>query len=679
VPDRNSVTGEPEGSAPGIAARAASPIERVLVCVNEQAASAGLLHYGQRLASQRDARWTAIYVETARHRRLTESERDRVADCLRLAEKLGGDAMTLPGDRVADELLAFARENGVTQIVIGKSRPRHWFELWRPRVARTLARRARDIALHAVSADEAGLPPVAASTVATAAPSRHFDPLPYVVSIGLLALLTALGCIFRDYLKLTEVALIYLTLVLITAARFGLLPSLVLSALSMLAFDFFWVPPVYTWDIDDPRDWFVLLVLVAVAMCTSYLTARTGAQMMVARRHAKTTAELYSFSRRLSAISRLDLLLNTSAYQIGTMLRARVVILLSEGGRLVPRAAYRGPGPLGETELAAASWVWHNDRPAGHGADTLGGGSWLFLPLRTPRGMVAVLGIDRELPNSLLTPEERRLLDALADQAAVAVERVSLAAEIDETRVLRETERLRSALLTSISHDLRTPLASVLGALADLRREETLADPEARQELLDTAQEEAERLNRFVGNLLDITRLEAGALEIKGDMVDLVDVVGSAVRRARKLLGERRIKIELPDDLPMVRLDFVLFEHVLFNLLDNAAKYSPPASTVGIRASRSDQRIALEITDEGSGVPADDLERIFDKFYRLKAADRQRAGTGLGLAICRGFVDAQGGAIKAGNRSDRSGAVFTITLPVDSDAVAAPPEPAATP
>ena len=404
------------------------------------------MHYGQRLAGQRDARWTAIYVETARHRRFTESERDRIADCLRLAEKLGGDAMTLPGDRVADEILAFARENGVTQIVIGKSRPAHWFDLWRPRLARTLARRARDIGLHVVSAEEAGLPPVAASKVATAAPPRSFDPLPYVVSIGLLALLTALGCIFRDYLKLTEVALIYLTLVLFTATRFGLLPSLVLSALSMLAFDFFWVPPVYTWDIDDPRDWFVLLVLVAAATCTSYLTARTGAQMMVARRHAKTTAELYSFSRRLSAITRLDLLLDTSAYQISMMLRARVVILLSEEGRLVVRAAYRSPSRLGEAELAAASWVWHNDRPAGHGAGMLAGGSWLFLPLRTPRGMVAVLGIGREPPNALLTPDERRLLDALADQAAVAIERISLAAEIDETRVLRETERLRSAL-----------------------------------------------------------------------------------------------------------------------------------------------------------------------------------------------------------------------------------------
>jgi len=302
----------------------------------------------------------------------------------------------------------------------------------------------------------------------------------------------------------------------------------------------------------------------------------------------------------------------------------------------------------------------------------LAGEAWLFLPLRTPRGVGAVLGITRDPPNPLLTPDERRLLDALADQAAVAIERIALTAEIDETRVLRETERLRSALLTSISHDLRTPLASVLAALSSLRREDGEQDPEARQELLETAQEEAERLNRFVGNLLDITRLEGDALVVKRDMVDLADVVGSAMRRVRKLLAGRSVKIDIADDLPMVRLDFVLFEQVLFNLLDNAAKYSPPASTVSIRAIRSGDSIALQIADEGSGIPAQDLERVFDKFYRLKSSDRQRAGTGLGLAICRGFIEAQGGTIGASNRKGQPGTVFTITLPLEHDTTPAP-------
>lgn len=666
------MTAEPERSGRGAAATAAPTAEHVLVCVSEHPASASLLRYGQRLASRHNGQWTAIHVETGRHRRLSEGERDRIAGFLRLAERLGGNAITLPGGDVAEEILTFARDNDVTQIVVGKFKQRRWSDRLRRSIVRRLGRKAGNIAVHLVPEQEGDSLPAADATVATAAPARPFDPVPYLVSLGILAIVTALSNAFRAYLDVSEVALAYITLVLLAAARFGLMPALVLSATAMLAFDFFWLPPIYTFYIEDNRDWATLLFLLVVFLITSNLTARITAQMLAARSHARTTAELYSFSRRLSAIANLDVLLHATANQVGAMLRSKIVILMPEAGRLVPRAGHPSQGQLGEADLAAATWAWHNDRPAGHGADMLGGGEWLFLPLRTPGGSVAVLGVARDAPRSLLTPDERRLLDALAGQAAVAIERIALAAEIDETRVLRETERLRSALLTSISHDLRTPLASVIGALASLRRDETLDDPAARKELLDTAQEEAERLNRFVGNLLDITRLEAGVLDIKRDAVDLADVVGSAVRRARKLLGERRVKIDIADDLPMVRLDFVLFEQVLFNLLDNAAKYSPPASTVGIWARRSDHSIALQITDEGQGIPADHLERIFDKFYRLKASDRQRAGTGLGLAICRGFVEAQGGTIKAGNRKERPGAVFTITLPVESDALAAP-------
>jgi two-component system, OmpR family, sensor histidine kinase KdpD len=673
TPESGAVAGDDQPSSrPPMKAPPAAIPEHVLVCVSGHPAGAGLVHHARQLADRLEAKLTAIYIEAPRHRHLDEDKRDRIADCLRLAEKLDGDALTLPGGRIAEDILAYARENDVTQIVVGKFKPTRWFDRLRRSVTGALARKAGKIGVHIVAEESAGSPPAVAQTVATAAPARILDPVPYVVSIGLLVIATALSDAFRPYVRPSEVALGYLTLVLITAARFGLIPSLVLSALAMLAFDFFWLPPIYTLNIDDPRDWIALGFLVVVAVITSNLTAWTGAQMLVARSHARTTAELYSFSRRLSAIATLDVLLHAIAYQIGTILHARVVVLLPEGGRLATQAGHPSQTNLDEADLAAATWAWHNDRPAGHGAAMLGGGERLFLPLRTPRGGVAVLGIARDAPRSLLTPEERRLLDALADQAAVAIERITLAAEIDETKVLRETERLRSALLTSISHDLRTPLASVLAALGSLRRDDTIEDPEARNELLDTAQEEAERLNRFLGNLLDITRLEAGALEIKRDAVDLADIIGSAVRRARKLLGARTIKVDVADDLPMVKLDFVLFEHVLFNLLDNAAKYSPPGSTVSIQAALVENAIALRIGDEGAGIPAEDLERVFDKFYRLKTSDRQRAGTGLGLAICRGFVEAQGGTIAASNRKGRPGCVFTITLPVESDAVVAP-------
>jgi two-component system sensor histidine kinase KdpD len=264
----------------------------------------------------------------------------------------------------------------------------------------------------------------------------------------------------------------------------------------------------------------------------------------------------------------------------------------------------------------------------------------------------------------LLTPDERRLLDALADQAAVAIERVSLARGLAEARVLAETERLRAALLTSISHDLRTPLASIIGTATSLRSYVDKYDVRERDELLATLQDEAERLNRFVGNLLDMTRLESGPIDLKVDLADIAEIVGAALERAGSVLTRHQIKVDIAPDLPIVRLDAILFEQVLFNLLDNAAKYSPPGSRVDVRVRQHGETIAIQVVDEGPGIPPGDLERIFDKFYRVQAQDRRRAGTGLGLAICRGFVEAQGGRIEASNRQDRSGAVLTVYIAV---------------
>ena len=275
-----------------------------------------------------------------------------------------------------------------------------------------------------------------------------------------------------------------------------------------------------------------------------------------------------------------------------------------------------------------------------------------------------MIGIDRDEPGPLLTPDERRLLDALADQAAVAIERVSLARGLAEARVLAETERLRAALLTSISHDLRTPLASILGAVSSLRSFPQRYTPAEREELLATLQDEAERLNRFVSNLLDMTRLESGAIELKLELIDVAEIVGAALQRAGNVLAGHRVEVNIEPSLPMLRLDAVLFEQVLFNLLDNAAKYSPSGSRIDIRATRDGELVEIEVVDEGLGIPPADLERVFDKFYRVQAQDRRRAGTGLGLAICRGFVEALGGWIVARNRRDRSGAVLTIRMPV---------------
>ncbi|MDE1940088.1 MAG: GAF domain-containing protein, partial [Alphaproteobacteria bacterium] len=343
-------------------------------------------------------------------------------------------------------------------------------------------------------------------------------------------------------------------------------------------------------------------------------------------------------------------------------------ILLPQDGSLSVRAGYPPEDVLDEADVAAAKWVWEHATPAGRGADSLPGAKRLYLPMRTGRGTVGVIGLDSAKPGPLLSPDQRRLFDALADQAALAIERVQLAEDVERTRLTSETEKLRAALLTSISHDLRTPLSVILGAASSLKSQEGTLAPTAHRELVGTIEEEAERLNRFIANLLDMTRLESGAVRPKFDLVDLGDIIGSALRRAGRVLDGHNVSLSLEPGLPLLRLDPVLFEQVLFNLLDNAGKYAPQGSRVDIRATAQPGQVRLDILDEGNGIPAEDLERIFDKFYRVQAADRKRAGTGLGLAISRGFVEAMGGTVTASNRTDRSGAIFTVTLPIPAEA-----------
>jgi two-component system sensor histidine kinase KdpD len=296
----------------------------------------------------------------------------------------------------------------------------------------------------------------------------------------------------------------------------------------------------------------------------------------------------------------------------------------------------------------------------------LPGAKRLFLPMRTGRGAIGVVGIDSDRQGPLLTPDERRLLHALIDQGALAIERVNLVHDMEEVKRTVETDRLRSALLTSISHDLKTPLASILGAAGALRDLSSVVSEAEKLDLLATVIDESERLNRFIANLLDMTKLEFGAIAPNASRHDLGEIVGSALRRAGKILAQHGVEMALAADLPMLDLDAVLFEQALFNLLDNAAKYSQPGTTIRIQGWREQATVYLQILDEGQGIPAADLEHIFDKFYRVQKGDHVRAGTGLGLAISRGFVEAMHGKLVATNRTDRTGAVFTISLPVSS-------------
>jgi two-component system, OmpR family, sensor histidine kinase KdpD len=492
------------------------------------------------------------------------------------------------------------------------------------------------------------------------------DLVSCLLSLGIVGLVTVLGVAVRPIVELTIITLLYVTAVLVTAVAFGLIPSLLAALISVLALDFFFLQPLYSLSVARPEDVISLLFFSIVAVVTSGLASRLREQMLLARSRAKTTADLYAFSRKLAGIVTLDDLLATTADQVGSMLGASVVMLIAEGEQLTPRARHPPDARIDESEIEAVRSAWENKRPVGREPLAVPASSWLFIPLSTARGAVGVLAATRSPSGSPITPDDQRLLNALAELAGVAIERQFLAEEIDQARLVSESEQLRSALLTSIAHDLKTPVTAVLGALSGLRGDYERFDPDTRNDLLDIAEGETERLERFVGGLLDMTRLEAGALEIRREPVDLADVIASAVRRAQRVLGPRTVKIDLAPDLPMLQLDFVLFEQVLYNLLDNAAKYSPAASTVYVKGARCCASVVLSIIDEGIGIPDDDLERIFDKFYRGRTGGFDQRGTGLGLAICRGFVEALGGTITASNQTDRSGSIFALKMPTDS-------------
>ena len=640
--------------------------DRLLVCVSEDPRAAGLVRYTKRLADRLHAPWTALYVETKRSLQLTEEERDRIADTLRLAQALGGEQVTIPGGdrRIADDVIGFAQANNITQVIVGKSSRSRWFELLNGSVVRDLLRACGNISVHVIAGEEVAGETVPKKTVRTAERQEPSDPKPYI--FALLAVGTAVGVsdLLWPWIGVQNTDLVFLTAVVAIAVRFGLWPSLLASVVSALCYNFFFTEPYYTFSIADPRNVIAVVFFTIVAIVVSNVAARARTLAVTAMARARTTEALYVFSRKLAGVGTLDDLLWATAYQTALMLKVRVVLLLPENGSIAVKAGYPPEDILDEADLAAAKWAWEHNRPAGRGSDTLPGAKRLFLPMRTGRGAIGVVGIDSDKPGPLLTPDQRRLLDALIDQAALAIERVHLVDDLDQAKRRAEADRLRSALLTSISHDLKTPLAAILGAAGTLRGFTRELDDQGRVDLLSTIIEESERLNRFIANLLDMTRLEAGSIKPNMARHDIGEIVGTALERASKILADHKVEIEIAPDLPMLELDPVLFEQVLFNLLDNAAKYAPPETTVRIRAWEEANTVKLQVLDEGGGISPDEIERVFEKFHRAYKGDRVRAGTGLGLAISRGFIEAMGGTIDAANRSDRPGAVFTINLPV---------------
>jgi two-component system sensor histidine kinase KdpD len=637
--------------------------ERILVCIGPDEDALAVVRAGRRLADQLHAPWTALYVEMPGHYRLGEQARTRIAEALRLAEQLEGEATTVPARDLVEELLQYASGRNVTQIVIGYRRPGLLRRLFGRSLVEALLRQSKGVAVHVVS-----LPTAQHRwSLQKLLPTGEWQS--YLWSALYVAGAVALGMGAEWVFPLPTPQPFFFLAVLLAAVRHGLVVSVFASALSFAAYNFFFINPRYTFTIAQPHEVVGLFLFLIVAVLVSGLAARSRDQAEDARRRMRTQSALYDFSRKLATTIGLDDVLWAASYQMAAAVHGKCVVLLPDGEDLYQAASYPPGEELDASDLTASRWAWQRGEPAGHGSSTLPTVTWRFEALKTSRGTVGVVGLRGADGPLTLESDTTRAVSALIDQTAVAIERANLDEEMSEARVVAASEKLRHALLSSISHDLRTPLASITGAVTSLKSYGDTYDQATRADLLDTIDEEADRLNRFVGNLLDMIRLEAGMLAPKRDWVAIDDLLASAASRARRHVGGRNLVIQATPGLPLLQLDFVLMEQVLFNLIDNAAKYSPESSTIRLAARIDQQRLVIEVTDSGKGIPAADLERVFDKFHRVAGGDRQAAGTGLGLAICRGIVEAHGGQIRAVSpTTEGNGTAMVISLPLPAAA-----------
>ena len=628
--------------------------ERVMVCIDSREDAARLVRVSKRAADRRGASWMAVTVETPQAYALSEAEKDRLDEAMRIAARLGGEIVTLYGDDVVDTILACARERNVTQIVVGRARKGRW-SLGKA-VSERLIACAGQINVLVVGGGDASQAKLARRREASGV-------LPLLFGVVATALASGIGyAIYGTGLPLANISLAYLMAVLVTAMRAGLKPAILTSILSFFAFNFLFTEPRFTFAITDTQNILTVAFFLVVAVIVSKMAARLREQITTTRENARRTTNLYEFGRKISAAVTLDDVLWAVVHHVATTIHAKSLVLMPGAQGLAISAGYPPEDELDEKSAAAAEWTWTHGKIAGRGSSTLPAADWLFIPISTARGPMGVLGVQMAEGGEVPTSDQMRLLETLADQAAVAIERTTLVTDIEAAKVATERERLRAALLSSLSHDLRTPLVSILGASSSLLSYGDALNQANRKDLAQTIQDEAERLNRFVQNLLDMTRLGAGALQPRADWADLHDIVRAAVQRAERLAQFHTLRIDIATDMPLVWVDAVLMEQVFFNLIDNACKYAPPGSTVKIWAHARPNHISIEVVDQGPGIPLEDWDKVFEMFYRVQQTDSQ-SGTGLGLAICRGIVEAHGGTIRIAAGINEVGTAVVIHLP----------------
>lgn len=642
---------------------------KVMVCLSGSPFSAQLIRAANRLATGLRSEWIAVHIEAEKMDFPTgDKERDSIAKNMRLAEDLGAKTMTVIGKNITDEMLSLARKQNITAIVIGKPKHRKLVDFFRGSIVDNIIRNCGDINVYVVQGkDETGEGFAGEKIKRTESVLTYWQVF---FSIGMVFFITVFGWCLKDELQVINIAFLYILPVLFSAIWWGRWASYLCAVMGMLALDFYFIEPIMTFSIGDVRYIWSLIIFLLLSALIGGRTDELKKESRQARQQEKSTRALYEFSRDIVAVTDREIIAASLARQAGETIERKVSVLLAnEKMRIKHEFSYdpekgivnKNPEKmlLSDAEVAVATWAYKNKQPAGCSTDTLPGGKYMYVPIYSQTEVYAVLGIDLE--RETLTPAEFRLVNAWVRLAAVAMERVLLADKAHRADMLIETDKLRSALFNSISHELKTPLAAILGSVSTLLENDAYYKKEDRLELLLNIKDGSLRMERLIANLLDTARMESGMMKLKLDWCDLEDIVGTALRRMQGLLKYHPLRVEIEPKLPFIKGDCVLLEQVIVNLIDNAIKYSEPQSEIRICLKKTSDCVEIAVIDEGVGVPQSDLDKIFSKFYRV-GQPKKVSGTGLGLSICKGIIEAHKGKIFASNRSG-GGTMIQITLP----------------
>ena len=634
--------------------------ETIMVCVNMKPRGPRLIRAARQMATNLHAKCIAVYVQVPRHLRLPQADRDRLVQTLRLAEQLGAETVTLTGERVAQELLNYARSRNATKLIVGKPVRSLWKEWLFGSVVSELVHQSGDIDIYVITGEAGEGQPLIRRSLKRTSNRRE-----YLYALVGVAMATAVAWAMDPYFSQANLIMMYLMAVIVIAIRLGRGPSVLASVVSVATFDFFFVPPYLSFAVSDIQYVLTFTIMLIVALVISNLAVRIREQAELARDRERRTAVLYAMSRDLATHRGTAMLAQVAAKHLREVFDGQVAIFLADAEKRV--RLQRGEQlffDLDPKESGVAQWVFDHNERAGSGTDTLPGASALYLPLVGSTGPTGVVAVRPKDTGLLLDPEQLHLLESLINQVALAIERTRLSDEAQQAHVRVETERMRNAILSSVSHDLRTPLATITGAASSLLDERSPLNASDRLELSRSIYREANRLDRLLKNLLDMMRIEAGAVHLNKEWHPLDEIVGAALSRLEERLRNGTVRTTFPPDLPMVQIDGVLLEQVVINLLENAAKYAPPGSVIEVSASAGNKEVVVEVADRGQGIPVGEEVRIFDKFYRAKPA--REGGVGLGLTICRGIIEAHGGRIWAENRTG-GGAVFRFAIPLPEE------------